>query len=224
MNLFKILLFTLALALVSCAKKSSSNSEEDLSETVVLTDEVDDELDELEGVEVVEDSNGEEVLDEVEDIAMAETPEEVNGTMGGNEVVIEDTMDSTPAVSLSGSMSTYTVEKNDTLMWIAFKVYGDYRMWKKIVMANPGLSASTLKSGMTIKYNTPSKKFNWQPSGNPYLILSGDTLGLISNKVYGTQKRWKSIWDNNRPMIRNPNLIFAGFTLYYVPEKVALNK
>ena len=47
---------------------------------------------------------------------------------------------------------------------------------------------------------------------------------IISKKKYGTPVRWKSIWDNNKPMIKDPNLIFAGFTLYYIPDNsVALN-
>ena len=27
---------------------------------------------------------------------------------------------------------------------------------------------------------------------------------------------WKNIWNNNKPLIRDPNKIFAGFTLYYL--------
>ena len=47
----------------------------------------------------------------------------------------------------------------------------------------------------------------------------GETLGTISNKHYGVTKRWKDLYENNRPMIKDPNLIFAGFTLYYVPDR-----
>ena len=50
--------------------------------------------------------------------------------------------------------------------------------------------------------------------GNPYLIKSGDTLGKISNTTYGTIKYWKNIWNNNKPLIKDPNKIFAGFTIY----------
>jgi hypothetical protein len=47
------------------------------------------------------------------------------------------------------------------------------------------------------------------------MIKNGETLGTISNSVYQTPKKWKAIWENNKPLIRNPNVIFAGFTLYY---------
>ena len=71
--------------------------------------------------------------------------------------------------------------------------------------------------GMVLKYKSPMEKFVWNPEGNPYLINHGDTLGSISHTTYGTKKHWKDIWNNNKPMIKNPNKIFAGFTLY-TPE------
>ncbi|MCB1073754.1 MAG: hypothetical protein KDK96_11745 [Chlamydiia bacterium] len=47
-----------------------------------------------------------------------------------------------------------------------------------------------------------------------------DTLGTISDEVYHTPKRWNEIYQNNRPLIKDPNLIFAGFTLYYIPDPI----
>ena len=79
---------------------------------------------------------------------------------------------------------------------------------------NPHLKGVRILAGTQIKYNPPSEKFVWSAKGDPYLIKLGDTLGLISKSKYGTVKKWRSIWDNNKPMIRDPNLIFAGFTLY----------
>ena len=115
----------------------------------------------------------------------------------------------------------YTVEKNDTLMLIAFRIYGDYRRWKDLLKLNPELSKANhdLENVTTIKYEVPRESFKWQPLGEPYLIKRRDTLGIISYNVYNTHKKWRKIYDNNRPLIRDPNLIFAGFTLYYIPEK-----
>jgi hypothetical protein len=50
----------------------------------------------------------------------------------------------------------------------------------------------------------------------------GDTLGKISKRVYGTVERWKEIWKNNEKLIKDPNKIYAGFTLYYVPDSRSL--
>jgi nucleoid-associated protein YgaU len=113
----------------------------------------------------------------------------------------------------------YRVRKGDTLMKIAFEKYGDLYRWKEIYEANrkvikdpnhvpPGTKISLSDAGMvTIERN-----------GERYLIKRGDTLGIISNDVYGTRAKWKKLWENNRQLIKDPNKIYAGFSLYYVPE------
>jgi nucleoid-associated protein YgaU len=116
-----------------------------------------------------------------------------------------------------GPMETYRVQKGDTMMMIAFKIYGDYRKWKDINEWNKDVKK--IGEGVELKYMVPDQRFGWQPSGLPYLIKTADTLGTISKEKYGTRRKWKSIYENNRPLIRNPNLIFAGFTIYYQPAR-----
>ncbi len=113
----------------------------------------------------------------------------------------------------------YNVKKGDTLMKIAFEQYGDLYRWKEIYESNranikdpnhvpPGTQLSLNGAGMvTIERN-----------GQSYLIKGGDTLGVISNDVYGTTRKWKKLWENNRQLIKDPNKIYAGFYLYYQPE------
>ena len=121
-------------------------------------------------------------------------------------------MASTPMIDEMGAEESYTVQKNETLMIIAFKLYGDYNKWRNISNLNGGISQ--INEGMVLKYKKPMNEFVWAPSGNPYLIKTGDTLGHISNTTYGTTKLWKNIWDNNKPLIKDPNKIFVGFTIY----------
>ena len=105
-------------------------------------------------------------------------------------------------------------------MMISFKIYGEWSSWRQLYSWNEEilLNENSLSAGMKLKYVAPTEEFSWQPEGNPYLVLRGDTLGIISTKVYeGQKKYWKNIWENNRPLIKDPNLIFAGFTLYYQP-------
>jgi nucleoid-associated protein YgaU len=120
--------------------------------------------------------------------------------------------------SMAGSEQTYIVQKNETLMMIAFKLYGDYGKWKTLANYNrEKLNGSTVvTNGMQLKYMAPAEAFVWNPQGLPYLIRTGDTLGTVSKTVYQTPKKWKLIWDNNRPLIKDANKIFAGFTLYYL--------
>ena len=115
-----------------------------------------------------------------------------------------------------GAQEKYHIQKGDTLMMVAFKIYGDYRKWKDLKAWNKG---KEFGPGSVINYYVPERSFDWQPSGLPYMVKTGDTLGVISMDKYGTSKKWKSIYENNRPLIRNPNLIFAGFTIYYMPAR-----
>lgn len=133
--------------------------------------------------------------------------------------------DAPAAVGLGDGEGEYTVQKNETLMMIAFKLYGDYGQWRDLARRNSGkMKNGMVLAGTKIKYALPSQTFEWNPQGNPYLIRTGDTLGGISGSVYGTAKKWKSIWNNNKPLIKDPNRIFAGFTLYWLEQgKVATN-
>lgn len=121
------------------------------------------------------------------------------------------------APSTGGTVQNYKVQKGETLMQIAFKLYGDIGKWKDIKNMNRDkiTNNTSLRANTTLKYMAPETPFVWNPVGVPYMIKSGDTLGIISNSVYATPKKWKSIWENNKPLIKNPNVIFAGFTLYY---------
>jgi len=118
-----------------------------------------------------------------------------------------------------GETVDYTVKRGDTLMKIAFETTGDLFQWRKIYEMNreaipdPG----QLKRGTVLKIEKPAGDVAIDRNGEAYQIVSGDTLGRISNKVYGTPTKWKSIYENNRQLIKDPNKIFAGFTLYYLP-------
>ena len=134
-------------------------------------------------------------------------------------VSAEDT--GTTAMADSGTMATegtYTVQQGDTLMWVAFRIYGDYTRWRSLLETNPELvSNQNLTAGQTIRYTPPAQPFSWNPQGEPHLVKRGETLGTISMEKYQTPTKWRDIYENNRPMIKDPNLIFAGFTLYYIP-------
>ncbi len=134
--------------------------------------------------------------------------DEALANAGGAPIMIEETM--------GEANSVYTVQANETLMMIAFKIYGDYRKWKMLASWNQDKLSGDYKitEGMSLNYSAPAQEFVWQPEGNPYLIKRGDTLGTISTDTYGMSKYWKEIWQNNKALILDPNKIFAGFTIY----------
>lgn len=115
---------------------------------------------------------------------------------------------------------SYTVKDNETLMIVAFKLYGDFNRWREIAELNGLRKYHALQTGSTINYldyESSGSRPAWSPEGNPYLVKRGDTLQRISDHVYKTTKLWKDIWYNNRPLIKDPDQIYAGFTIYYMP-------
>ncbi len=118
------------------------------------------------------------------------------------------------------SMAEYKIQAGESLMQVAYRIYGDYRKWKYLVSLNSNLKEPeySLEGLEKINYIPPTKLFVWNPLGEPYLVKKGETLGTISTKLYGTSTRWEELYDNNRPMIRWPNLIFEGFTIYYITD------
>ena len=52
-----------------------------------------------------------------------------------------------PEVATSGEMAIYTTQKGETLMQIAFKIYGDYRKWKDLMSWN-SLNSQNVPGGM----------------------------------------------------------------------------
>ncbi len=124
-----------------------------------------------------------------------------------------------------GSIDFYSVEKNDTLMMIAFKIYGDITKWKSILEMNPDkLKKGYPMAGQMLAYTKPKQQFSHIPRGNPVLVLEGDSLGLISHNIYDRASWWVHIYENNKLLIRNPDQIYAGFTLYTLTKKEILNR
>lgn len=123
---------------------------------------------------------------------------------------------SPPAVSY-GSTTDYTVQGDDTLMKIAFEHYGDLYKWRKIFNENKDKISdpNNVPRGTVLKLENPGTPVVIERNGEKYLIKPGDTLGKISDEVYGSTHKWKRLWENNKQLIRNPNKIFAGFYLYY---------
>lgn len=230
MKCLNLLLVLLLAAAVSCSnsRKTTTDSEssttsEEVSEIVEETSEeeadfiVDGDDEEL----IVEDVSDDELI--VDDIILEETSEPIVEDIELTDIEVSDEELATEAaisssnIEISNDIGTYTVKSGETLMMIAFNIYGDYRKWRELRDMN-GLSSTNLRVGSTIQYRKPAQVFTWSPDGLPYLIRRGDTLGTISNDKYGTYSKWRLIYDNNRPLIQDPNLIFAGFTIYYIPE------
>ena len=131
----------------------------------------------------------------------------------------------TPARPRSGKVEEYKVRSGDTLMKISFEKFGNIYRWREIYNRNreriPNfnrLTAGTVLVIEGVEYVVITR------NGVPYLIHRGDTLGKISGKVYGVTTKWRAIWKNNPELIKDPNKIYAGFTLYYAPTNKTATK
>jgi len=51
------------------------------------------------------------------------------------------------------------------------------------------------------------------PQAAEYEVQSGDTLWLIAEQVYGTPSRWRDLYEANRDLISNPNMLRTGMRL-----------
>lgn len=50
-----------------------------------------------------------------------------------------------------------------------------------------------------------------------YLVVKGDSLSTIASGQYGDAQKWRRIYEANRDLIDDPNLIYAGQQLR-IPE------
>jgi nucleoid-associated protein YgaU len=196
--------------LVGCTRKSAKVEENPATAAIENTD-----------ASNVDEIIAEETTAPTPDVAAA-TQEQVDDIINAASNTAAPVIENTEVDKPTGQIEkrVYAVKKDETLMLIAFKIYGDYSRWKELRDLNKSklINGILVKNGTNIEYMTDGTEFQWQPRGNPHLIKDGETLGIISKEYYGTLKKWRDLWENNKPMIKDPNRIYAGFTLYYVPN------
>lgn len=49
-----------------------------------------------------------------------------------------------------------------------------------------------------------------EPAERTYTVVSGDSLSKIAQKFYGDARKWRTIHEANRDVIKNPDLIHPG--------------
>ena len=72
---------------------------------------------------------------------------------------------------------------------------------------------SNVKSGSSSTAPRPAA-----PAEQIYTVAAGDSLSKISKKVYGDANQWKRIFEANRDLIKNPDLIHPGQKLKIPPK------
>lgn len=122
---------------------------------------------------------------------------------------------------------------------IAARELGDRRKWDVIARANPFVTSDRLKPGKTV-LNIPLDPGNIQgkvvvEGGSPqaasaaepasaskpvettYVVQADDTLWSIARKVYKRGSAWRTIYEANRDVIKDPDRPPPGATLKIPP-------
>ncbi len=136
------------------------------------------------------------------------------------------------APTASEEFMTYTWQAGDTFRALAQRFYGSPLHVKRLRDANEGRDEAKLAPGdtilVTVKPTAQADRLA-RPSardakagqagagsvvGGTYTVGSGDVLGAISQKVYGTATKWRTIYDANRDVIgADPNKLKPGMVL-----------
>jgi nucleoid-associated protein YgaU len=58
---------------------------------------------------------------------------------------------------------------------------------------------------------------NLTPAGKTYTVVRGDSLSKIAQREYGDAGKWRRIFEANKDVIDNPDLIEVGQDLI-IPE------
>jgi nucleoid-associated protein YgaU len=124
------------------------------------------------------------------------------------------------AIPELGSKMAYHIVRGDTLGVIAQKIFGDKSRWKELAQTNNLKNPDQVYAGDVIFYvlDERSKGFSAQYEMAPkktITVQKGESLSLISKKVYGHQGQWRSLWKMN-PEIKNPHKLRVGQVLNYV--------
>jgi LysM repeat protein len=86
----------------------------------------------------------------------------------------------------------------------------------------PRKDFSNVRSGSSSTAPTPSVPAPEPSASAPaaartYVVVSGDNLSRIAKQLYGDANKWRAIYEANRSVIKNPDLIYPGQVLR-IPE------
>ena len=108
--------------------------------------------------------------------------------------------------------TTYVVKRGDTLTRIAQQQLGDGSRWPEIFLANRATirNPNLIRVGQVLTLPTGPAQV---PQPRIHVVKRGDTLSRIAGKELGQQSRWTKIFEANRSVITNPDVIVPGMVL-----------
>ena len=76
---------------------------------------------------------------------------------------------------------------------------------KVVLVVGNSVGIATVDDQMTVENPEPEAQF--------HTVVSGDTLGKIAKKYYGNAMKYPVIFEANKPMLKDPDLIYPGQVL-----------
>ena len=122
--------------------------------------------------------------------------------------------------SSAPDMMFYTWKSGDTLAGLAQRYYGSTDKLSRLQKSNEGSSDASLKIGDQLWIQVKPASANvsaGSPGAQLYVVQKGDVLSAISQKFYGTSKKWQKILDANQELLTSPERLKPGMKLK-IPE------
>ena len=121
--------------------------------------------------------------------AEAEAASKIQETIGDLELQVEDLN-----VHIVGDMAT-----------VSGAAYDQATKEKVVLVVGNTAGIATVDDQMTVEHVEPEAQF--------HTVVSGDTLGKIAKNYYGNAMKYPVIFEANKPMLKDPDLIYPGQVL-----------
>lgn len=112
----------------------------------------------------------------------------------------------TAVINASGiGVEDLSIELNDDTAVIYGKVNSVSDKEKIVLMVGNTEDIATVDDRMSVEIEEPESDF--------YVVKSGDSLSKIAKEFYGDMMKYPVIFEANKPMLTDPDLIYPGQTL-----------
>ena len=107
--------------------------------------------------------------------------------------------------ALGGSVENLEVEFNDGTVTVRGVVDSQATREKAVLLAGNVKSVESVNDQLTVSTPEPEA-----PAPVFYAVQSGDSLWKIASKHYGDGNKWPALFEANREVIKDPDLIYPG--------------
>ena len=105
---------------------------------------------------------------------------------------------------LGGSINGLDVTFDDGTVTLHGEADSFATKQKAVLMAGNVKNVEKVSDMLTVKVAEP------EPEPRFYTIEKGDSLSKIAKEVYGDYKKWEALFEANKEVIENPDLIYPG--------------